>query len=175
VVGTWLKWRPGRALQGKWRQLIGKVGEWYVVSRHLQDYSPRLCWLRTDGLAPVSKYWTYWSHVGDMSPVSLVAVVNRCLALPPLLHWLARERNWVWTCGSVSRRVVDCVGSPFSREQWSCSTMLMTSWMVAICGPHDICMVLDHTWIECGKHVVCWSGFLLHSVHRTEREQSSRR
>jgi hypothetical protein len=56
VVGTSLNWRPGGALRGKWRQLVGKVGEWYVASRHLQCCSPRLCQLRTDGLAPVSKY-----------------------------------------------------------------------------------------------------------------------
>jgi hypothetical protein len=36
----------------------------------------------------------YRSHAGDVGPVSLVATVNKCLALTPLLHWLARERNW---------------------------------------------------------------------------------
>jgi hypothetical protein len=28
VVMTWLKWRPGGAVRGKWRQLVGKVREW---------------------------------------------------------------------------------------------------------------------------------------------------
>jgi hypothetical protein len=28
VAKTWLKWRPGGAIRGKWRQLVGKVGEW---------------------------------------------------------------------------------------------------------------------------------------------------
>jgi hypothetical protein len=56
VDGTWLNWRLGGALRGKWRQLVGKVREWYVASRHLQGCSPRLCRLRTDGLAPVRKY-----------------------------------------------------------------------------------------------------------------------
>jgi hypothetical protein len=54
VDGTWLNWRPGGAPRGKWRQLVGKVGEWYVASRHLQGCSPHLCWLKTDGLAPTS-------------------------------------------------------------------------------------------------------------------------
>jgi hypothetical protein len=36
----------------KWRPLVGKVGEWYVESWHLQGCSPRICRLRTDGLAP---------------------------------------------------------------------------------------------------------------------------
>jgi hypothetical protein len=35
---------------------VEKVGEWCVESQHLQDYSPRLCRLKTDGLAPASKY-----------------------------------------------------------------------------------------------------------------------
>jgi hypothetical protein len=30
-----VKMETGRALRGKWRQLVGKVGEWYVVSRQL--------------------------------------------------------------------------------------------------------------------------------------------
>jgi hypothetical protein len=94
-----------------------------------------------------------------MGPVSLVAAINRCLALPPLLQWLAQERNWVRTHGSVSRRAVNCVGSPFSREQWPCSTLLMTSQKVAICGPREICMVEGHTWTERGKLVACWSSF----------------
>jgi hypothetical protein len=42
-------------LGGKWRQLVEKVGEWYVVSRHLNGCSPHLSRLRTDGLPPVSK------------------------------------------------------------------------------------------------------------------------
>jgi hypothetical protein len=56
VDGTWLNWRSDRVIRGKWRQMVEKVGEWYVASRHLQDCSPRLCQLKTDGLAPVSKY-----------------------------------------------------------------------------------------------------------------------
>jgi hypothetical protein len=43
-------------LGGKWKLLVGKVGEWFVESRHLQGCSPRLCRLRTDGLALASKY-----------------------------------------------------------------------------------------------------------------------
>jgi hypothetical protein len=52
----------------KWRQLVGKVREWYVVSRHLQGCSVLLCRLRTDELASVRKYWTYRSHVGVYGP-----------------------------------------------------------------------------------------------------------
>jgi hypothetical protein len=51
-------------LGGKWRQLVGKVREWYAMSWHLQGYIPRLCRFKADGLAPMSKYWTYRSHAG---------------------------------------------------------------------------------------------------------------
>jgi hypothetical protein len=67
-----------------------------------------------------------------------------------------------------SRRAVDCVGSPFSREQWFYLSLLIMERKVAICGPREICMILDHTWTEHGKHVVCWSGFPLQGVHQLE-------
>jgi hypothetical protein len=56
VDRTGLNWRPGGPLGGKWRPLVGKVGEWYVESQHVQGCSPCLCQLRIDGLAPKSKY-----------------------------------------------------------------------------------------------------------------------
>jgi hypothetical protein len=40
----------------KGRSSVGKVGEWYVESQRLHRYSPLLYQLRTDGLAPASKY-----------------------------------------------------------------------------------------------------------------------
>jgi hypothetical protein len=55
-------------LGGQWRPLVGKVGEWYVESWHLQGCSPRLSWLRTNGLVPASKYWTYQSYAGVYGP-----------------------------------------------------------------------------------------------------------
>jgi hypothetical protein len=143
------------ALGGKWRQLVGKVEEWYVANWHLQDCSPRLYWLRTDGLAPASKYWTYGSHVGDMDPVSPVVGYQQKLDFFPLHHWLLWERSWVWTRGSVSQRAVDYVGSTSSRVQWICSNLLTILWKIAICGPHEICIVLNHTWTERGKRVAC--------------------
>jgi hypothetical protein len=51
-------------------------------------------------------------------------------------------------------RAMDCVGRPFSQEQWPCSTLLMTLWRVAICGLREIRMILDHTRTEHGKLVV---------------------
>jgi hypothetical protein len=114
--------------------MVGKVRECYVESWHLQGCSPRLCRLRTNGLAPVSKYWTYRSHAGDMGPVSLVACHQQKLSFSLLLHWLAWEKNWVWTRGSVIQRALDCVGSPFSQEQWDPSKSIDDSWKVATYG-----------------------------------------
>jgi hypothetical protein len=50
---SWLiTWDRVGPFGGKGRPMVGKVEECDVVSRHLQNYSPRLCRLRTDGLAP---------------------------------------------------------------------------------------------------------------------------
>jgi hypothetical protein len=46
-----------------------------------------------------------------MGPVSLVVGHRQELGLRLLLHWLARERNWVRNHESVSRRAIDCVES----------------------------------------------------------------
>jgi hypothetical protein len=56
VGGVWLTGDRTGPLGGKWRSPVGKDGERDVESRHLQDCSPRLCRLRTDGLAPANKY-----------------------------------------------------------------------------------------------------------------------
>jgi hypothetical protein len=101
-----------------------------------------------------------------MGPVSLVVGHQQELGLRILLHWWARERNWVRTRGSVSRRGVDYVGSPFSQEQWDPSKSFSVSQKVAVCKPHEIRMVMDHTRTEHGKCAACWSGFPLECVHR---------
>jgi hypothetical protein len=100
-----------------------------------------------------------------MDPVSLVTGCQQKLDFSPLLHWLFWERSWVRTRGSISHRVMDCIGSPSSREQWIYSNLLMTSRKVALCGPCEICIVKSHTQT---KRVACWSGFPLQGVHRFE-------
>jgi hypothetical protein len=53
---------------------------------------------------------------------------------------------------------------PFFSGAVTLSSTVDNVRMVAICGPREIRMVLDHTRTERGKCVTCWSGFLLHSV-----------
>jgi hypothetical protein len=108
-----------------------------------------------------------------MGPVSLVACHQQRVTLPPLLQWLARERNWVRTHGSVSHRAEDCVESPFYQEQWLCPSLLITSRKIAICGPREICMVDGHTWTKRGKRMACWSSFPLQGVHHFESPRHS--
>jgi hypothetical protein len=62
-----------------------------------------------------------------MGLVNLVVGHWQELGLRPLLHWLAQERSWAWTHGSVNRRAVDYVGSPFSQEQWDLSKFVSIS------------------------------------------------
>jgi hypothetical protein len=74
---------------------MGRSGSGYVASRHLQGCSPRLCWLRTVRLAPMSKYWTYRSHAGDIGPVNLVACCWWVFGfLYCFISWLARETGY---------------------------------------------------------------------------------
>jgi hypothetical protein len=81
------------SLGGKWRPPVGKVREWYVESWHIQGCSPHLCQLRTDGLAPVSKYWTYRSHAGVYGPSKSSSWLTTGAWLTPTasLVWLRRE------------------------------------------------------------------------------------
>jgi hypothetical protein len=151
--------RPSGAFRGKGRQLVGKVVEWYVRSRHLQDCSPRLCRLRTDGLTPVSKYWTYQSHAGDIGLVNLVVGHRQELGLRPLLYWLALERSWVWTRGSVSRRIVDYVGSPFSQEQWDLPKSVSVSRKVTTYGDRQQEAYVGRTWTDMWSIRVVLVGF----------------
>jgi hypothetical protein len=69
-----------------------------------------------------------------MGAVNLLVDHRQELGLRPLLHWLVQERSWVRTRGSVSRRAVDCVGSPFSQEQWDLSKSVDASRKVATYG-----------------------------------------
>jgi hypothetical protein len=118
VMFGWITWDRAGPLGGKCTTVDWESQGVVLASQHLQGCSPRLCRLRTDGLAPVSKYWMYRSHAGDMSPVNLVTCHQQMLGFVPTASRLAQERNWVWTNGLVSRCAMDYTGSPFSQEQY---------------------------------------------------------
>jgi hypothetical protein len=120
--------------------------------------SPRLCRLRTNGLAPARKYWTHWSHVDDMSPISLIAGCQQKLGFSPLHFWLFWERSWIQTREPVNWLTVGWVESPSSRKQWIYSNLLTTTWKVGMRGPCEIHMVWDHTRTERRICVTCCSG-----------------
>jgi hypothetical protein len=110
----------------KWRSMVGKVREWYVKSWHLQGISPRLSWLRTDGLAPASKYWTYRSHAGvyrPSKPSNLLSTEGAFTLTASMAScWWWRERLlyvdhvryvWSWTIRGLSMESMWRVGQVF--------------------------------------------------------------
>jgi hypothetical protein len=88
--------------------------------------------------------------------------------LSPLLHWLARERNWVWAHGSISWHAVDCVRSPFSHEQWLCPTLSTTHERLPRTGTTRRKRALSIRGLVWEAYVSYWSGFPLQGTHRFE-------
>jgi hypothetical protein len=163
-----ITWDQAGPLDEKWRPLVRKVGEWYVASWHLQGCSSCLCRLRTDELVPMSKYWMYWSHAGDMGLVSLVAYSSTdvwlkrtasMVVLGEKLRWVPQATQPGWEVES---------GAPFLGS----SESIQLCW-VSVKGCHV-------RWPCCRKHmhglcglaleayVSCWSDFPLQSVHQFE-------
>jgi hypothetical protein len=96
----------------------------------------------------------YRSHTGVYGPNKPSSVLSADVYLSPLLYWLAQERNWVRTRGLVNRHAVNRVGSLLSGTV-TLSNAVVDSRRVAICGPCEIRMILDHTWTERAKRVTC--------------------
>jgi hypothetical protein len=57
--------------------------------------SPRLCRLRTEGLVPVSKYWTYRSHAGVSGPSKPSSWSSTEAWLKSTASLAGLRRNWV--------------------------------------------------------------------------------
>jgi hypothetical protein len=116
--------------------------------------SPRLCRLRTEGLVPMSKYWTYRSHAGDMGLVSLVVCCRQVLGSSALLQWLCWERNWGGSHRPLSR------AESWSREHFFSGAVHLSnpiddSRKVAMYGDHPQEAYAGHTWTGVGSvHVV---------------------
>jgi hypothetical protein len=160
-------------LGGKWRPSVGKVGMWFVESRHLQDCSLCLCQLKTDGLTSTSKYWTYRSHAGVYGPSKPSSLSSTDAWLCPHYFngWLGREIGY----------------EPVDRSAgvlW----VVLGALFLGSSDPTQFCcrlcerlLYVDHmryVWSRpyvnwAGKRVTCWSGFLLNGVHRFESSRLS--
>jgi hypothetical protein len=136
--------RPVKQSEGKGRESV------VAIPRFLCG-SPHLCRLRTEGLVPVSKYWTYRSHAGDMGPINLVAGRSLVLGLSLLLQWLCWERDWCGSCEPLSRA-----------ERWSQEHFFSGA----------VVSVQDCRRLIKGCHV--W-GLPVESVHRTYVDWSEKR
>jgi hypothetical protein len=94
---------------------VGKVGKCDMESWYLQGCNPRLCRLRTDGLAPISKYWMYWSHAVVMGPISRLAGHQQMICFTPSASSAGRGEKWCDTHELLSQ-ARGCIGSTCSSE-----------------------------------------------------------
>jgi hypothetical protein len=82
-------------LRGSMEHLEEKDGESDVAILSFLCGSPRLCRLRTGGLVPVSKYWTYRSHAGVYGPSKLKYLCNHWAETSlPYSKATAWEEQW---------------------------------------------------------------------------------
>jgi hypothetical protein len=121
------------------------------------------------GWPPMSKYWTYWPHIGDMGLVSLVVC---CWQMSGFLHYFFGwewEGNWMGTRISVSWCIGDVVRSPVSQSNDSvqlCCRLVkgfyaMTAWDTYGQGPYA-----DRVWVACGVLVKFACRVYINSNHR---------
>jgi hypothetical protein len=147
---------------------VGNVEECDVESQHLQACSSRLCQLRTNGLAPVSKYWMYWSHARVMGSVSLVAHRQLMLGFAPTAStdvlgqklgmdpWIGQ--SWCW--GSGQEPIFSgAVALLNSVDDYMKCCYAQTTWDTYGRGSY-----VDRVWDACGM----LDNFPLQGVHRFE-------
>jgi hypothetical protein len=160
VMVDCLSWDRARPLGGK-RRTVGLEGQrvWYGKPPPPRMYLC-LCWLRTEGLTLANKYWTCWSHAGDMGPASLLVCRQHMLGLSLLLPWLCLETNWGGSHGPLSR------AKRWSQEHFFLGAVvsIQRCWWLAKCC---------YTRTERGMSVACWSSFpcivYIDSNHRDSR------
>jgi hypothetical protein len=140
-------------LGGKWRHVVGKVGEWYGAGQYLQGCSLHLCRLRTDGLTPWESIERTYRMLVFMSPASLAA---GCRQMVSFLHcfvgWLGRETGHEPTDRSADVLWI-VSGAPFlgssdsvQRYRWLMKgCYIWTTWDTYGPGPYT-----DWAWEACG-------------------------
>jgi hypothetical protein len=143
--------RPGGAILGdQWNPQKGRARRVLWLFWGFLCGSPRLCQLRTEGLVPVSKYWTYRWHAGDMGPVSLAHYFNGCVG---------RETG----AGPMDRSagLRGGVESTFSQEQWICLTLLGRRERLPCTGTTHRKRTPSVRGLAWEAYVSCWFGFPL--------------
>jgi hypothetical protein len=130
----------------------GKCGESAVPILRFLCGSPCLCQLRTEGLVPVSKYWTYQSHAGVYGPSkpSSLSTIETWLNSTALLVGLGEKLGmdpWI----SQPRVLWIMSEALFSREQWDPSKFVDDSWKVATYGDCPQEAYAGYTWTGVGS------------------------
>jgi hypothetical protein len=159
IILVVLGWTGDRAgpLGEKWRQLVGKVGEWCVENRHLHGCTPLPSppvSIKDRWVAPHEQVLNVLIVCRWYGPGKPSSLLSTNVWLSPLLHWLARERNWVRTHGSVSWRVVDFIRSSFLG---SSDYVQLCQWLMGDCHVRGPPVGSVRQAYE--AYVSCWSGF----------------
>jgi hypothetical protein len=151
--GSWLNCRLDETLRWKVKTISWEGRKVVCRKSAPSRLYPRLSRLRTDGFTPWASIQTYRLHAGVYGSIKPSSRLSTEVWLSPLLHFLARERNWVRTHGSVSRRAVDYVGSLFSQSsdsvqhrRWCAKGYYVwIKWNTYGPGPY-----VDWAWKACG-------------------------
>jgi hypothetical protein len=125
---SWSTWDRAGALGESGVLSVGKGGECDVSNQDLQGGSPRLCWLRIDGLLPTSKYWTYWSHADDMSPVNRYSCVTTWPKLFSPTPRLCEGGRMMWP--KTTARLVSLLLPRLLLGAWAYFNCVGTMWKV---------------------------------------------
>jgi hypothetical protein len=139
---------------------------WWVDT--FKSCSLCLCRLRTIRLAPMSKYWTYWSHADDMGPVNLVVGHHQELGLRPLLHcWFGWEAGY-GPVDQLSGVLWIVSGALFLRSNEICPNLSAPHKRLPRTGTARKKRTQGVCGLAWEAYMSCWSSFPLQGVHRFE-------
>jgi hypothetical protein len=125
-----------------------------MESRHLQGCSPCLSRLRTDGLTPASKYWTYRSHAGAYVPSKPSNLPSTEGGFTPTISMAGSGEKLVtdpWigqsSCCGLSREPFfsGAVALSIAVDDGTKGCYILTTWDMYGLGPYA-----DWVWKVCG-------------------------
>jgi hypothetical protein len=173
----WHNWRPGGAIRGKWWIIDGRKGSGLIKNSKHQGGSPRLCWLRTDRLAPVSKFeLCTGAYEILLSPANWVAsYATETEAI--LLYLMDVQWDSAWGTHEVSTEAY--TWKTCTRVRWALIVSLTVLWTVATRGAllARVCHVVRFTplqglnWLESLWYPRIWVT-LAHCSHSVELSTS---